>query len=210
MGWTEQRATHFTNDGQVNRKAECDAYFLEGLNRGHYKVIKSNMKGSVYYGAVMPLKRPQCDESGKYLEDEDGWYIYENIPESEREVLGVVLLTYIRKKTNFGYKIISESMFPCECDCPKSVLDALTPTTDPDAIKWRETCYANAAKPSPSKLPIGTEIKFNYNGKELILRKSAPRYQFKTSFWLNDADCTYFSKKRIPRNFKIVSLPTST
>ena len=52
MGWTEYQASYFYKNGQINRKAECDAYFEEGLNRGHYKVLKSTLKGSVYYAAV--------------------------------------------------------------------------------------------------------------------------------------------------------------
>lgn len=206
MGWTEYQARHFTNGGQINRKAECDAYFLEGLNRGHYKVIKSAMRGSVYYGAIMPLKRPQRAENGDYLVNADGWYIYEDVPENEREVYGVVVLTYTRKG-HFGYKIISETSGPCEDRCPNSILDSLSPTNSKWANEWRDRCRTNAAKPSISKLPIGTEIEFEHRGKIVTLRKSAPRYQFKTPFWINDADFTYFSKKRIPVDFRIVSLP---
>ena len=65
MGYTEYFATHFHKSGSINRKAECDAYFLESLNRGHYRVVKSSMKGSIYYGAVTPLKRPIKGSDGK-------------------------------------------------------------------------------------------------------------------------------------------------
>lgn len=204
MGWTETGAIHYLKNGAVDRKAECDGYFTEGLNAGHYKVIKSAMKGSVYYGAVMPLKRVRRDESGKPIEDAQGWYLYEDVPEGEREVCGVVMLTYIRNKYNFGYKLISETMGPFYYDCPRSVLSVLTATTDSSANEWRKKCYDNLAKPSISKLPIGTEIQFVYNGQTITLRKSAPKYQFKTSFWMNDTNHTYFSKKRIPRDFKVL------
>ena len=56
MGWTSYHATHYKN-GKVNRKAECDAYFTEGLNEGFYRLEKSTMIGSVYYAAVTGLKR---------------------------------------------------------------------------------------------------------------------------------------------------------
>ena len=207
MGYTEYSATHFYKNGSVNRKAECDGYFLESLNRGHYKVVKSAMKGSVYYGAVTPLKRPIKGVDGKYLEDENGWYVYEDIPEEEMEVVGVVLLTYVRGKDNFGYKAISETCGPCYYDCPKSILNKLTSTNNAYAKEWRRKCYDNLMRPDISKLPVGTEIQFELNGNEFTLRKSAPCYQFKTPFWINDANCTYFSKKRIPRDFKIVSMP---
>ena len=51
MGWTEYRASYFKS-GKVDRKAECDAYFLEGHNRGHFDVLKSVVIGSVYYAAI--------------------------------------------------------------------------------------------------------------------------------------------------------------
>lgn len=207
MGYTEYFATHFHKSGSVNRKAECDAYFLESLNRGHYRIVKSAMKGSIYYGAVTPLKRAIKGPDGKPIEDEKGCYIYEEIPENEREIIGVVMLTYINKKDRFGYKLISETCGPCYYDCPKSILDVLSPTDSAYAQEWRRKCYDNSAKPSISKLPIGTEIQFELNGTEFTLRKSAPRYQFKTPFWINDANCTYFSKKRIPKDFKIVTMP---
>lgn len=207
MGWTEYSAKHFYSNGTVNRKAECDAYFVDSLNRGHYEIVKSAMRGSVYYGAIKPLKRAIKGVGGSVVKDANGWVVYEEIPENEREVFGVVVLTYVNKKNQFGYKVISESMGPFYYDCPKSVLDVLTATDSKDAQEWRRKCYDNLDKPSISKLPIGTEIQFDYNGATVTLRKSAPRYQFKTPFWMNDANCTYFSKKRIPRDFKIISVP---
>lgn len=206
MGWTETTATYHYPNGTINRKAECDAYFMESLNRGYYHVVKSTMKGSTYYAAVMPLKRPKKDGAGKTMEDASGHTIYENIPNVDREIVGVVIRTYVRDG-NFGYKIIDETCGPCYYDCPKSILDVLTETDSKYAIEWRKKCYETAKQVSISKLPIGTEIQFSYNGNEITLRKSAPMYQFKTPFWMNDANCTYFSKKRIPNNFKIVHHP---
>ena len=84
MGWTSYHATHYKN-GKVDRKAECDAYFMEGLNRGYYNILKSSMVGKVYYAAVKPLK--------KYDNDNDGNQIIVDIPINEQEVIGVVFLT---------------------------------------------------------------------------------------------------------------------
>lgn len=208
MGWTEIYATHFYDNGSVNRKAECDAYFLESLNSGHYKVVKSTMKGSVYYGAITPLKRPVKDAVGNYVYDANGWYTYENVPENELETFGVVILTYVKNSRSFGYKIISETSGPYYYDCPATILNALTPTDNAYAQEWREKCFANISMPKLSKLPIGTQISFNVNGTPVELRKSKPMYQFKTPFWINDANNTYYSKKRIPKDFTIIALPT--
>jgi hypothetical protein len=47
-------------------------------------------------------------------------------------------------------------MGPCERDCPKAILDLLTPTNHEHAQRWRDDCRANAAarrarqaKPTP-------------------------------------------------------------
>ena len=45
MGWTGYQATKYKN-GQIDRKAECDALFENG------NVLKSAMVGSIYYAAV--------------------------------------------------------------------------------------------------------------------------------------------------------------
>lgn len=206
MGWTEYAATHYYQDGSINRKAECDDYFEEGLNRGYYKVVKSALKGSVYYGAIMSLKRTVKDQFGNVQKDVLGHSLIEDIPESERSVYGVVILTYCRDKNLFGYKVISEDMGPAYCYCPKSVLDALTPTDDEYALDWRQKCTENITKPSISKLPVGTIISFEWNERPVLLRKSSPMYQFKTAFWMNDADGTYMKKKNIPKDFKIVKM----
>lgn len=207
MGWLEYRATNFNKDGSINRKKECDAHFEDSLNWGFYKVIKSRMVGSTYYGAIMPLKRHVIDEHGKKQKDENDKYIYEKIPENEREIFGVVILTSTRNGSYFAYKLIDETMGPSECSCPKSILDVLTPTDNEYASNWRKRCYDKLRQPSLSRLPIGTEIQFELCGQVITLRKSAPRYQFKKPFWINDANYTYFSKKRIPSNFKIVNIP---
>ena len=206
MGWLEYRATNYNKDGSINRKKECDEHFECGLNRGFFKVIKSRIVGTTYYGAIMPLKRHVVSDDGEKLKSTDGKYVYETIPENEREVFAVVMLTGVRGPY-FSYKLIDETMGPSQCNCPKSILDALTPTDSEYAENWRKRCRDNLRQPSLAKLPIGTDIEFEMCGEVITLRKSAPRYQFKKAFWINDANYTYFSKKRIPSNFKIVSIP---
>jgi hypothetical protein len=177
MGWTSYHADHYKN-GKIDRKAECDAYFMEGLNRGYFNVLKSAMVGSTYYAAVQSTQR----RSGK---DENGVWIYEMTPESERTTFGVVFLTSTDAKDyfNFSYKDMDESMGPGQCDCPKGILDLLSPTDNEYANEWRKACYENIAKKKNknglNKLPVGTIIKVtmpcdtNYfrQGQEVRLQK---------------------------------------
>lgn len=156
MGWTGYRAKYYKN-GKVDRKAECDAYFMEGLNRGYYDVLKSSMVGSVYYAAVKPLKR-YGDK------DENGERVIVDIPTNEQQVFGVVFLTSTDSKNyfNFSYKDMDETVGPCYYDCPKGILDLLTPTDSEWANNWRAKCREQLEKKknpnSLSKLPVGTII----------------------------------------------------
>jgi hypothetical protein len=130
---------------------------MEGLNRGYYDVLKSSMVGSVYYAAVKPLQR--------YSKDADGNEIIVDIPTDEQKVFGAVFLTSTDNKDhfNFSYKDMDESYGPCYYDCPKGILDLLTPTENEYANEWRKTCYENIkTKKNPnglSKLPVGSVIK---------------------------------------------------
>ena len=157
MGWTGIHATHYKK-GIIDRKAECDAYFMEGLNRGYFDVLKSSMVGSVYYAAVKPLK--------KYGgEDENGGKIIVDIPINEQQVFGVVFLTStdVKDYFNFNYKDMDETVDPCYYDCPKGILDLLTPTDNEWANNWRSKCREQLEKKKNpnalSKLPEGTIIK---------------------------------------------------
>lgn len=157
MGWTSMHATHYKK-GKIDRKAECDAYFMEGLNRGHFNVLKSSMVGSTYYAAVQRMV--------KYIgKDESGEGIYEPLPENERTTFGVVFLTSTdaRDYYNFSYKDLDESYGPYSHDCPKGILDLLSPTDNEYANEWRKLCYENIAKKNNknglSKLPVGSIIK---------------------------------------------------
>lgn len=155
MGWTSYHATHYKN-GRVDRKAECDAYFMEGLNKGYYDILKSSMKGSVYYAAVKPLK--------KYSEDINGNKIIVDIPLETQQVFGIVFLTQVDTKDyyNFSYKDMDETMGPCYYDCPKSILDLLSPTNNEYANNWRAKCREQIAKKtnpnSLNKLPFNSII----------------------------------------------------
>lgn len=177
MGWTSYHASYYKN-GKIDRKAECDAYFMEGLNRGHFNVLKSSMVGSTYYAAIQRAVK----NVGK---NENGEYIYEQIPENERTTFAVVFLTSTDMKDyyNFAYKDMDEGCGPCQCECPKGILDLLSPTDSKWANDWRQACYENITKKKNknglNKLPVGTIIKVtmpcdtNYfkQGQEVRLQK---------------------------------------
>lgn len=160
MGWTEQIATHYKN-GKIDRKAECDAYFMEGLNEGYYRVEKSSMVGSTYYAAVTPLKRYRSDHA------------MEDIPELEQRTFAAIFLTHVRKWW-FGYKPMSEDEHPYYHDCPISILNLLSETDNDWANEWRNTCRKRHEESLKlDRMPIGMKIRvsLDHDGKEVVFEK---------------------------------------
>lgn len=206
MGWTSYHATFYTPSGQIDRKAECDAYWLMGLNRGYYCIEKSAMVGSTYYAAVRITKRAKTDDDGNYVYVENGQYTYEEIPREEQRTFGVVILTSTDSHSyyNFSYKVMDESVGPCYYDCPISILKLLTPTNSAYAVQWRKNCYEHFnAKKKLNSAPIGATIRFLFRGEEVSLVKRAPAYQFKTPFWYNPVSHTYMKQSQIPLEFTL-------
>ncbi len=165
MGWTWYNATHYKK-GKIDRKAECDKQFTyEG---SPYEVLKSSMVGSTYYGAI---------KKGDM-------------------VIGVVFLTKTNTKDyyNFGYKDMDETCGPYQFDCPKTILDLLTPTDNECANEWRRKCNEKRESKKTAfglnKLPVGTKIKFtltfntarNKKGDEIILTKM--QRTARTTYWV--------------------------
>lgn len=152
MGWTSYHASYYKN-GKVDRKAECDAYFLKGLNRGNFAVEKSVMKGSVYYAAIRNL-----------VKEENGTFV--PLEEKDQEVWAAVFLTSTDSKDyfNFSYKPMDETYGPCESKCPVSILKLLSETENEFANAWREACLAYAKsekqKRALDRFPVGTKICF--------------------------------------------------
>ena len=176
MGWTGYYATHYKN-GKIDRKAECDAYFMEGLNRGNFKVLKSTMKGSVYYAAIQNMVK----YDGK---DKNGKSIY--TPIDNGKIWAAIFLTSVEGK-EFFYKDMDETYGPCYYDCPKSILNLLSETDNEYALDWRRLCVEKTAhKNDLSKLPVGTTIEFERNnGEKMKAYKHRPAYQFKRAFWMS-------------------------
>lgn len=78
-------------------------------------------------------------------------------------VFGLVVLMHRnpspRVHYNFTYKYVEEGMGPNESDCPKVILDLLTPTDNEYAQQWRARCQQNIDSPPPAVKP-GTVIEF--------------------------------------------------
>lgn len=177
MGWTYQSAKFYKENGSIDRKAECDNMCnWEGKTK-KYKVLKSVMKGRVYYAAG--------EETDKVT--------------GETKVFAWVILTGTDSRSwyNFGHKMMDESVGPFECDCPKSILELLTEPRNDYAREWRERCWANinAPKKTLASVKIGEVIEFGPN--RIRVRKMAPAYQFKTPWFYREDNNTYVKKNHI-------------
>ena len=193
MGCTSYHATHYKN-GKVDRKAECDAYFTEGLNEGFYRLEKSTMIGSVYYAAVTGLKR--YNEGKK-----------EDVPKDEQHTFGVVFLTSVDSKDyyNFSYKDMDETCGPFCYDCPESILKLLSPTTSEFAQKWRDGCRKHRKlRKALNDLPVGSVIEFERVDGTKRYVKHAPAFQFKKPFWYNPEGHSYIPNKNIPDGYCVI------
>ncbi len=135
MGWLYMQSLK----GHAGPRQYLDAQFTFERPEATSKVLRSALVGMrVYYAAVEQLR----------------------IATGEREVWAAICLVRYNPRDPegyiFGYKDMSESMGPHECECPKSILDLLTPTDAQYARQWRARCLeaaaarrARAAKPSP-------------------------------------------------------------
>jgi hypothetical protein len=112
---------------------------------------------------------------------------------------GVIMLGYApNDHFNFGYKAMDESWQPYYYNCPKRILDLLTPADDANSLKWREACrQVLADKASKPKLYAGAYIVFDTpvsftNGEEL------------TDFYVMNAQKRLYSKgKGYYGNYKL-------
>lgn len=134
MGWTyTYKPAH-----QTTRE-----FFEERFNASNgkttWKVLDCAPKGSVAYLAL------------------------EITTAEERRVVGLVcLIRRAKDRYNFGYKDMDETMGPYESECPKRILDLLTPLKPEEewAAQWRQRCRDNLAKTKRPSLQAGDRIVF--------------------------------------------------
>lgn len=179
MGWSSY-------DIYTSPKMECDRILNQKAENYESTVLKSYMKGNVYYAAVS-LKTPQ-----------------------EECVYAAVFLTNYspraKKEFNFSIKEMDETVGPCYYDFPEEYLKLLTPTNSRYALEWREEVKKVIEwKKKLSKLKKGDKIKFiaSYDmtsgvkaGDEVILQKYK-RYFMYGSFWK-------WPTRLIPTEFEII------
>lgn len=173
MGWTYYTAK-FWKKGKIDRKAECDEHLTWSNENGVRRVLKSAMVGSTYYGAIEHIK-----------------------PNGDRRVWCAIFLTSV-DGWDFGYKDMDETCGPYQYDCPKSILDLLTPTDNEFALKWRKACYDNLEKKkakrknpnSLANLPIGSQIRLTmpwdttrFNKDEVVVLTKMRR-RANTTYWV--------------------------
>lgn len=185
MGWTGYHAGYYKN-GKIDRKAECDDVFTWENGSKKVSVVKSAMVGTVYYAAV------------RILDEENG----------QNDVFGAVALTSVDNSDyfNFKYKDMDETVGPGYYDCPKGILDLLTPTDSEWANEWRAKCREKlASKKEKKTVPVGTVIEFKWGDKTVRAVRHAPAYQFKRPFWMNVDKFAYIPHTQIPENYTVVA-----
>lgn len=185
MGWTWYQAGHYKN-GKIDRKAELDVQFTWNENGRSVSVLKSIMRGSVYYAAVKSTNATNGTEC----------------------VFAAVCLTSTDMKSfyNFGFKDMSEDMGPGPDECPKGILDLLTPTDSEWANEWRERCRANLERNKKKKpLEIGTVIEYEWRGEMKRAVRMAPNHQFRRPWWHIIGTNNYIPVRWLPKEYKIVT-----
>ena len=90
-----------------------------------------------------------------------------NLQTQEKQVFALVILVRMFNSTssynyNICWKEMDEDMGPYYYNCPKRILDLLTPTSNQNALEWRRKCRERLDKRGQMPpLKKGTVIKFS-------------------------------------------------
>jgi hypothetical protein len=76
------------------------------------------------------------------------WVAFESVPTdpAHKPIRIVILALLARDNGHWGYKDMDENMGPNAIDCPRAVIEAVGPTTNEYALKWRARVEAHHAK----------------------------------------------------------------
>ena len=170
MGWTHCFDGRRLPNGKIDRKYECDKILTfdrtdnDGNVIGHTRVLKSAMVGMVYYAAV------------------------ETVVGDKRMVSAAIFLTCGKTRwdnTEWGYKDMDETCGPYYYDCPKGILDLLTPTDCKEANEWRELCRKHRAEKRAAKkcnaekfIPKGVVLVAERRGSWIFANENFYRQNF--------------------------------
>ena len=186
MGWTSYNAHHYNSKGNVDVLAEVNSMLNWEDEYRKCEVLKSSRHGSTVYSAV------KCTNKATGVEN----------------VVATIFLTSVRNNDyyNFSYKDMDETCGPYYYDCPKAILDLLTPTESEWANNWRNACRENLEKKaerrkngtSLDQLHYGTKIETVWDGKPLVLTKEHRFRKGVHSRWVDERGY-YLSKASIER-----------
>lgn len=158
-----------------DRRAICRRSIGNG-----YEVVKDAVVGTTYYAAV---KSPH-----------DG------------SVSALIILTHIDRNgyCNFGMKWLGEEDGPYKCECPRVVLDALSPTDNKYAIEWRRACREKLSEKKDTTLkdaPIGARLKVELKDgtSRTVIKMSPTGGQFKTWWLLIAGGVAYVPRTRVKK-----------
>lgn len=122
----------------------------------------------------------------------------------------ITLLQYVGGEYNFGYKDMTETWGPYEADCPRSILEKLSPTSNDNALAWRAKCWENVRRrEAASALKSGDQIQFKVpikfsNGAELDTFRYEWNKRFRKARFIGPDGVTYRISNWKTRNFVVV------
>jgi hypothetical protein len=138
MGWT---TTTLPYNGKMTD--ELKRMFTWENDAYTYKVLDSSLvRFRTWYAAIERVEK----EGSK-----------------SREVFAAIVLVRVNSRAmEYSYKEMTEDAGPCERECPKKILNLLTPTTSKYAIGWRADCWSRFNKASKRpRLRTGHHIIFD-------------------------------------------------
>ena len=156
MGWTT-----FAHRGASSREL-CIREVASNNEHFTDTVVDSAQVGSTIYMVVLRRPKGEWTPNSIYVNDEDGTVRW----------LAVFLTS--RRKGEFGYKDMEESMGPCAITCPRRLIDTASPLrgTGSYAAEWRAKCAAHRKLTSARKTLVDdTRIKLpeplDYSGVQV-------------------------------------------
>ena len=145
MGWTGtyNYSTNPKGKDRIYAAIIQEGYSFEEHNGGFWRkseVIDSALVGNTVYLAVHYTSNAGIDET----------------------YAAVILTAY--RDGEFLTKGMDEGLGPGEANCPKRILDKLSPTDHEYALDWRKRCEENRKARNAdqlAKLPLGAKVKRN-------------------------------------------------